>query len=61
MSGIIQITIRAIHATMKTSKSVHCIALTPLFLSPPEYLAAFIEREVAKWAAPIRASGITVD
>lgn len=27
----------------------------------PEYLAAFVEREVAKWAAPIRASGITVD
>jgi len=27
----------------------------------PEYLAAFVEREVAKWAAPIRASGIRVD
>jgi tripartite-type tricarboxylate transporter receptor subunit TctC len=27
----------------------------------PEYLAAFVEREVAKWAAPIRASGISVD
>jgi tripartite-type tricarboxylate transporter receptor subunit TctC len=27
----------------------------------PEYLAAFVKREVAKWAAPIRASGIRVD
>jgi tripartite-type tricarboxylate transporter receptor subunit TctC len=27
----------------------------------PEYLAAFVEREVAKWAAPIRASAIRVD
>jgi tripartite-type tricarboxylate transporter receptor subunit TctC len=27
----------------------------------PEYLAAFVEREVAKWAVPIRASGISVD
>lgn len=27
----------------------------------PEYLAAFVEREVAKWAAPIRASGVRVD
>ena len=27
----------------------------------PDYLAAFVEREVAKWAAPIRASGIRVD
>jgi tripartite-type tricarboxylate transporter receptor subunit TctC len=27
----------------------------------PEYLAAFVEREIAKWAAPIRASGIRVD
>jgi hypothetical protein len=27
----------------------------------PEYLAGFVEREVAKWAAPIRASGIRVD
>ena len=27
----------------------------------PEYLAVFVEREVAKWAAPIRASGIRVD
>jgi tripartite-type tricarboxylate transporter receptor subunit TctC len=27
----------------------------------PEYLAAFVEREVTKWAAPIRASGVRVD
>jgi len=27
----------------------------------PAYLAAFVEREIAKWAAPIRASGISVD
>jgi tripartite-type tricarboxylate transporter receptor subunit TctC len=27
----------------------------------PEYLAAFVEREIVKWAAPIRASGISVD
>lgn len=26
-----------------------------------EYLATFVEREIAKWAAPIRASGISVD
>jgi tripartite-type tricarboxylate transporter receptor subunit TctC len=29
--------------------------------STPEYLAAFVEREIGKWAAPIRASGIRVD
>lgn len=27
----------------------------------PEYLAAFVEREIAKWAVPIKASGISVD
>lgn len=27
----------------------------------PRYLAAFVEREVAKWAAPIRASGVGLD
>jgi tripartite-type tricarboxylate transporter receptor subunit TctC len=27
----------------------------------PEYLAAFVEREVAKWAAPIHASGVGLD
>jgi tripartite-type tricarboxylate transporter receptor subunit TctC len=27
----------------------------------PEYLAAFVEREVAKWAAPIRASGMRME
>jgi tripartite-type tricarboxylate transporter receptor subunit TctC len=27
----------------------------------PEYLAGFVEREISKWAAPIRASGISVD
>ena len=27
----------------------------------PEYLAAFVKREVEKWAAPIRASGIRVE
>jgi len=27
----------------------------------PEYLAAFVEREISKWAAPIKASGISVD
>jgi tripartite-type tricarboxylate transporter receptor subunit TctC len=27
----------------------------------PEYLAAFVKREVAKWAAPIRASGVGLD
>jgi len=27
----------------------------------PEYLAGFVEREIGKWAAPIRASGISVD
>src|SRR5262249_17941945 len=27
----------------------------------PEYLAAFVAQEIAKWAAPIRASGIRVD
>jgi tripartite-type tricarboxylate transporter receptor subunit TctC len=26
-----------------------------------EYLAAFVEREIAKWSAPIKASGVTVD
>jgi tripartite-type tricarboxylate transporter receptor subunit TctC len=27
----------------------------------PEYLAAFVAREVAKWAAPVRASGVGLD
>jgi tripartite-type tricarboxylate transporter receptor subunit TctC len=27
----------------------------------PEYLAAFVEREAAKWAAPVRASGVGMD
>ena len=27
----------------------------------PEYLAKFLPEEIAKWAAPIRASGVTVD
>src|SRR5215467_15878781 len=27
----------------------------------PQYLAAFVEREIAKWAAPITASGIRVE
>jgi tripartite-type tricarboxylate transporter receptor subunit TctC len=27
----------------------------------PEYLAAFVEREVAKWAAPVHASGVGLD
>ena len=27
----------------------------------PEYLAAFVEREAAKWAAPIRATGVGLD
>jgi tripartite-type tricarboxylate transporter receptor subunit TctC len=27
----------------------------------PEYLAAFVEREVEKWAVPIRASGVRVE
>jgi len=27
----------------------------------PEYLAAFVGREIEKWAAPIKASGISVD
>jgi tripartite-type tricarboxylate transporter receptor subunit TctC len=27
----------------------------------PDYLAAFVKNEIAKWAAPIRASGVQVD
>jgi tripartite-type tricarboxylate transporter receptor subunit TctC len=27
----------------------------------PEYLATFVEQEIAKWATPIKASGISVD
>jgi tripartite-type tricarboxylate transporter receptor subunit TctC len=27
----------------------------------PEYLAAFVPREIAKWAAPIKASGAAMD
>jgi tripartite-type tricarboxylate transporter receptor subunit TctC len=27
----------------------------------PEYLSTFLREEIAKWAAPIKASGITVD
>jgi len=27
----------------------------------PERLRAFVESEIAKWAAPIKASGVTID
>ena len=27
----------------------------------PEYLSKFVESEIAKWAAPIKAVGISVD
>jgi tripartite-type tricarboxylate transporter receptor subunit TctC len=27
----------------------------------PEYLGAFVEREVVKWAAPVKASGVGLD
>ena len=27
----------------------------------PEYLATFVQSEIAKWAAPIKASGVSVD
>jgi tripartite-type tricarboxylate transporter receptor subunit TctC len=27
----------------------------------PEYLAKFVESEIAKWAVPIKASGVNVD
>jgi hypothetical protein len=27
----------------------------------PEYLAKFVQSEIAKWAVPIKASGISVD
>jgi hypothetical protein len=27
----------------------------------PEYLAKFVESEIAKWAVPIKASGVSVD
>jgi tripartite-type tricarboxylate transporter receptor subunit TctC len=29
--------------------------------STPEYLAGYVAREIAKWAAPIKASGVSVD
>jgi len=27
----------------------------------PDYLARFVQSEIAKWAVPIKASGISVD
>jgi tripartite-type tricarboxylate transporter receptor subunit TctC len=27
----------------------------------PEYLATFVQSEIVKWAAPIKASGVSVD
>jgi hypothetical protein len=27
----------------------------------PQYLATFVQSEIAKWAAPIKAGGISVD
>ena len=27
----------------------------------PEYLAKFVQSEIAKWAVPIKASGVSVD
>jgi hypothetical protein len=27
----------------------------------PEYLRQFVEREIAKWGVPIRASGLSMD
>jgi tripartite-type tricarboxylate transporter receptor subunit TctC len=30
-------------------------------LRTPEYLAAFLESEIKRWAAPIKASGVSVE
>jgi tripartite-type tricarboxylate transporter receptor subunit TctC len=27
----------------------------------PQFLAQFVKSEIAKWAAPIKASGVTID
>jgi hypothetical protein len=27
----------------------------------PQYLGQFVKSEIAKWAAPIKASGVTID
>jgi tripartite-type tricarboxylate transporter receptor subunit TctC len=27
----------------------------------PQYLAQFVKSEIVKWAAPIKASGVTID
>jgi tripartite-type tricarboxylate transporter receptor subunit TctC len=35
--------------------------IVPEGRATPEQLAKFVEREIEKWAAPIKASGVTVD
>jgi tripartite-type tricarboxylate transporter receptor subunit TctC len=44
-------------------KQLHEIGAAPIGpeRATPEYLAGFVAREIEKWAAPIRASGIRVD
>src|SRR5262249_54915749 len=35
--------------------------IVPKDRATPEYLAQFVKDEIAKWAGPIKASGVTVD
>jgi tripartite-type tricarboxylate transporter receptor subunit TctC len=35
--------------------------IVPEDRATPEQLAQFVQREIEKWAAPIKASGVTVD
>jgi hypothetical protein len=37
------------------------VTLVPAERRSPEYLQKFVEREIEKWAAPIKAAGISVD
>ena len=35
--------------------------IVPNDRATPEYLGQFVKDEIAKWAGPIKASGVTVD
>jgi tripartite-type tricarboxylate transporter receptor subunit TctC len=37
------------------------VVVTPPEQRSPEYLAKFIKNEIARWAVPIKASGVSVE
>ena len=43
------------------SRSFNLIDVVSYDRTTPEYLTKFVQSEIAKWAVPIRAGGISVD